>query len=74
MILAGLWFLTHKPTMSTYLRPLIDTMNDLFVNGECVINVSRLMSFLEKIWIQVYVCVCACMCVCACACMCYTVY
>lgn len=34
MILGALWFSPEKPTMSSFLRPLIDAVNDLYVNGE----------------------------------------
>ena len=34
MILGALWFSVQKPTMSTFLRPLIDSINDLYTNGK----------------------------------------
>ena len=33
MILAALWFSEQKPTMSTYLGPLMEELNDLRING-----------------------------------------
>ena len=29
MILAAIWFSASKPTMSTFLRPLMDAINDI---------------------------------------------
>ena len=34
MILAGLWLSEDKPMMTSYLRPLMNEMNDLLVKGE----------------------------------------
>ena len=34
MILAALWFSEQKPTVSTLLGPLIEELNDLYVNGK----------------------------------------
>ena len=34
MLLAGLWFSKTKPTVTTFLRPLMSTMNELYQNGE----------------------------------------
>lgn len=34
MILAALWFSADKPTMTTFMRPLIDLFNDLYQNGK----------------------------------------
>ena len=34
MLLAGLWYSKEKPTMCTFLAPLVEEMNDLYVNGE----------------------------------------
>ena len=33
MILRAIWFSARKPTMSTFLRPLIDSIDDLYTNG-----------------------------------------
>lgn len=33
-ILAGLWFSKQKPTMTTYLRPLVNKLNYLYTNGK----------------------------------------
>ena len=33
MLLAGLWFDTQKPTMSTFLSPLMISLNDLYLKG-----------------------------------------
>ena len=34
MLLAALWFLCEKPPMSTFLRHLMEAMNDLYIQGE----------------------------------------
>lgn len=34
MILGALWFSDEKPTMTTFLRPLMDAFNDLYKNGK----------------------------------------
>ena len=36
MLLAGLWFDTHKPTMSTFLYPLMTSLNRLYLEGKTV--------------------------------------
>ena len=33
MILAGLWFDVDKPTMATFLQPLMQEMNELYEKG-----------------------------------------
>ena len=33
MLLAGLWFSKDKPSMHSFLRPIVDEVNDLFTNG-----------------------------------------
>ena len=33
MILAGVWYSTEKPLMNVYLRPLIDSLNELSNTG-----------------------------------------
>ena len=33
MILGALWFSSEKPTMATFLRPLIDSLNNLYLKG-----------------------------------------
>ena len=33
MLLAGLWYSKQKPTMSTFLRPLVSELNELFEKG-----------------------------------------
>ena len=33
MVLAGMWFSKDKPTMNSYLRPIIDEINDLYATG-----------------------------------------
>lgn len=43
MILGGLWYSKDKPTMTTFLRPLIDDLNDLYVNGKHVSHLSPLV-------------------------------
>lgn len=39
MILGGLWCSREKPLMNTFLKPLIDCFNDLFMNGKCTFNI-----------------------------------
>ena len=39
MLLAGLWFDTHKPTMSTFLYPLMISLNRLYLEGKLYVNV-----------------------------------
>ena len=34
MILAGLWYDVDKPTMTTFLQPLLRDINHLFQNGK----------------------------------------
>lgn len=36
MILGGLWYSKDKPTMSTYLRPLVEAINHLYTAGNYV--------------------------------------
>ena len=35
MLLAGLWYSKEKPTMNTFLLPLIEELNQLYEEGEC---------------------------------------
>ena len=44
MILAGLWYSRDKPTMTTFLRPLIDELNCLYKDGnvtKCVLHLFK---------------------------------
>ena len=36
MLLAGLWFDAQKPTMSTFLSPLMTSLNRLYVEGKTI--------------------------------------
>jgi hypothetical protein len=36
MLLAGLWFDTQKPTMSTFLYPLMMSLNRLYLEGKTI--------------------------------------
>jgi hypothetical protein len=33
MLLAGVWYSRDKPTMTTFLKPIIDEINELYVHG-----------------------------------------
>ena len=33
MLLAGMWFSRDKPSMNTFLRPIIDDVNELYSKG-----------------------------------------
>lgn len=36
MIVAGIWFAQHKPTMTTFLKPFIDKVNALYRDGTII--------------------------------------
>ena len=33
MLLAGVWYSKDKPTMTTFLKPIIEEINELYVHG-----------------------------------------
>ena len=57
MLLAGLWYSKEKPTMNTFLTPLIDELNDLYENGKALASLTAkykciMLSFLLGITVQ----------------------
>ena len=36
-MLVGLWCSEEKPVMNAFLRPLMDSLNDLYVNGKIIV-------------------------------------
>lgn len=44
MLLAGLWFDSQKPTMATFLHPLMNSLNDLYVKGMRTFCTSKIWS------------------------------
>ena len=59
MLLVGLWYSREKPTMTTYLKPFVDSINELLEKGEMecprlvctqVIGVSMRKYFTECAW------------------------
>jgi hypothetical protein len=42
MILGAVWFSKDKPTMTTYLKPLMTSINELSYEGKYVLYIYRL--------------------------------
>ena len=48
-ILAGIWFGKEKPVMSVFLKPFVESMQDLHSNGEILCLISDLKISSKKV-------------------------
>ena len=56
MVLAGMWFSKDKPTMNSYLRPIIDEINDLYATGMLFVFVNHFDVELKFLWYKSFCC------------------
>ena len=52
MLLAGIWYSKDKPTMTTFLKPIIEEINELYTHGNitCMIIIIHMHNVCDNIY------------------------